>query len=100
MFRDTQKELARLEAELLAEELPEEDLPEEEGEGDSEESTETPHYRAYNSDISDEDLEEYAEEVLSPGRKGLSGFLVFLLILLTGGLVVLVMLFLRQEGIL
>ena len=93
MFRDTEKELARLEAELLAEE-PEaspEDLAEE---------PEVPNYHAYNADITDEDLEEYCEEVRSSGKSGISLALAFLLCLLTAGLVALVYLFLRQEGIL
>ena len=103
MFRDTQKELARLEAELLAEEeeeLPEEDWDEEDWEDEEyEEPVPQPRYRAYNTDISDEDLDEYAEAVLAPEKRGLSGFLVFLLCLLTLGLVALVVLFLRQEGL-
>ena len=94
MFRDTEKELARLEAELLAEEpeLSPEDLAEEE--------PETPNYHAYNADITDEDLDEYCEEVRSSGKGGISLVLAFLLCLLTAGLVALVYLFLRQEGIL
>ena len=94
MFRDTQKELARLEAELLAEE------PEELTEENHDDKSEAiPHYRAYNTDITDEDLDEYAEEVRSTGGSGLSVFLTVLLCLLTLGLVALVVLFLRQEGI-
>jgi len=95
MFRDTQKELARLEAELLAEEP--EALSEE---NPTQETKKIPHYRAYNTDITDEDLEEYAEEVRRTGGSGLSGFLTVLLCLLTAGLVALVVLFLREEGIL
>ena len=103
MFRDTEKELARLEAELLAEEEPEEAFPDEEPEDAPEEAYEdgpAPQisYRAYNADISDEDLDEYAEAVLAPEKRGLSGLLVALLCLLTLGLVALVVLFLRQEG--
>ena len=93
MFRDTQKELARLEAELLAEE------PEELTEQNTE-PEEVPHYRVYNTDITDEDLEEFSEEVRSTGERSLSGFLTVLLCLLTAGLVALVVLFLREEGIL
>ena len=66
MFRDTSEELARLEAELLAEEEPEEELlPEEEDSWEYEE--EYPNYangyQVYNTDQTDEDLEYYSEEV-------------------------------------
>ena len=92
MFRDTEKELARLEAELLAEEpeLTEEDLDKE---------PEAPNYHAYNTDITDEDLDEYCEAVQAPGKGRISLVLAFLLCLLTTGLVALVFLFLRQEGL-
>ena len=94
MFRDTEKELARLEAELLAEE------PEASPEDLTEEEPEIPNYHAYNTDITDEDLEEYCQDIRSSGKSGISLALAFLLCLLTAGLVALVYLFLRQEGIL
>ena len=77
MFKDRQEELKRLEAELLQEE------PLEEQEDISEEDyrfgEETPEvYRnfsngygkvhAYNTDITDEDLEQFSEEVRQPKR--------------------------------
>lgn len=98
MFRDTSEELARLEAELLAEEEPEEEeqpLEEEEGEEDlpwqfedtrpaggqviyqnysndygKELRNYASGYRAYNSDDCDEDLEEYSEDVRQGKRSG------------------------------
>ena len=95
MFRDTSEELARLEAELLAEEEPEELLPEEEEEEDDPwqyEDTRAENdpevyenysngygrnlrsrasgYRAYNTDESDEDLEQYSETVRRGSRIG------------------------------
>lgn len=92
MFRDASEELARLEAELLAEEedTPELPLPEEEEyfddyEDDYDDYEEedypvyTHGYQAYNTDVSDEDLETYSETV----REGKSsrGLLVTALIL-------------------
>lgn len=102
MFRDTEKELARLEAELLAEEETIEEMDENYHQ-DPEEPEEAPvieRYRVYNTDITDEDLEAYAEAVRTPGKGGLSGFLVVLLCLLTLGIVALVALYLYQEGLL
>ena len=75
MFKDRQEELERLEAELLQEEPAEEDIPEEEdlfGE-------EIPEiYRnhakgygkihAYNTDVTDGDLERFSEEVREPKK--------------------------------
>lgn len=95
MFRDASEELERLQAELLAEEEPEEALPEQPPEEeylcDEYEDTRPAQgpavyqnysndygknlrnyasgYRAYNSDTSDEDLEEYSEEVRSGGKR-------------------------------
>lgn len=92
MFRDASEELARLEAELLAaeEETPEQSFPEEdeyfddyEDEYDDYEDEDYPvytdGYQAYNTDVSDEDLDSYSESV----RKGTAsrGLLVTALIL-------------------
>ncbi len=92
MFRDASEELKRLQAELLAEEEPEE-MPDEEpveedplyDEYDDTRPADGPviyqnfsnnygknlrnyasGYRAYNTDHSDEDLDEYSEEILQP----------------------------------
>ncbi len=93
MFRDTSEELARLEEELLAEEEPEEELPpEEEADPWMYEDTRASRnpqiyqnysndygknlrnyasgYRAYNTDRSDEDLEQYSEKVRKGSRVG------------------------------
>ena len=85
MFRDTAEELARLQAELLAEEetpadaIDEDASYEEDFYEEEEYPTYTEGYRAYNTDTTDEDLEEYSETV----RKGKSsrGLLVVALIL-------------------
>ena len=121
MFRDKDQELERLTQALLEEdddedleeyEDPEEcedleDFEEEEeylDESDSEEEDwieelyPTPRdYRAYNTDITDTDLDTYSEEVHS-GKRGISG-LAFLVWLLTMGVAVAVLyLFLRYGG--
>lgn len=87
MFRDASEELARLEAELLAEEedTPEQPLPkEEEYFDDYEDDYEdypvyTDGYDAYNTDVSDEDLDTYSETVRE--GKASRGLLVTALIL-------------------
>ena len=95
MFKDTDQELARLEAELLKEEAPETEALEEDCFDETEEEMLPPEYyyedtraadgpavyqnysndygknlrnyasgyRAYNSDVSDEDLESFSEDV-------------------------------------
>ena len=114
MFRDTSEELQRLQAELLAEdepaELPSEEPPEEddefydEYEDDDVVDTAPVYqnyangYRAYNSDITDEDLEEYSESVRegNPSRGGcLLSAIVALLVFILIGLVVCAFLYSR-----
>ncbi len=86
MFRDTKKELQRLEAELLAEEEWEEESEE------MDEEWEEPVYRnfsnhyganfrAYNSDESDTDLEMLSETVYQPRRRSLLPLLLLLLLI-------------------
>ena len=100
MFRDASEELARLEAELLAEEGPEEELlPEEEESWEYEDDQPevfqnySNHYgsnlrnyangyNAYNTDRTDEDLEAYSEEVRKGSGKKI-GCLAVILCLLT-----------------
>ncbi len=87
MFRDASEELERLQAELLSEDEPEEALsppPEEEFPYEEEYEESFPQeddpvypnyangYRAYNTDISDEDLEDYSEQVCQ-GRTSRGG---------------------------
>ena len=92
MFKDTQKELQRLEVELLAQE------PEEENEEDAllddeddfgEELPEVyrnfrNRYSAYNTDRADWDLEELGEEPDTPKRSGIWGLCALILALTAG----------------
>ena len=83
MFKDRQKALEELEAELLQEEVTEEETPEEE-----------PLYRnfsnnygrveAYNLDVEEAYLEEYVQEVEAAGRRSGKGLTALLLLLLAG----------------
>ena len=83
MFKDRQKALEALEAELLREEEEEEQLPEEE-----------PLYRnfsnnygnIYNRDVEEEDLEDYVREVQNAGSSGRTKGLVALLLILVAGI--------------
>ena len=82
MFKDTRKELQRLEAELLQEEAAEQEEQEQDALLDDPDDfgEDTPeiyqnysnHYgriKAYNTDVTDEDLEEYSEEVYRPRKR-------------------------------
>ena len=95
MFKDTKKELERLEAELLAEEPEEEYEDEEEYENDlldydDDFGEEEQHrnfstrYRVYNSDRTDWDPEDLGEEIEKPKRSGIWGLCALALALLAG----------------
>lgn len=80
MFRDREKALEELEKQLLEEEDEEEEYEDEYEE--EEEQIPSPRkpfdFDAYNTDISDTDLEEYSEEVYAPRRKtGCAFWLLF-----------------------
>lgn len=120
MFRDTSEELARLEAELLAEEEPEEELPEEETEEDPWLYEDTrpaaepevfqnysndygrnlrnyaSGYRAYNSDHTDEDLDDYSEAVRR-GKRSKNGCLTAIVCFLAVALGAAIILWLAYE---
>lgn len=117
MFRDASEELERLQAELLAEEEPEEEIPDQPPEEDylydEYEDTRPAQgpavyqnysndygknlrnyasgYRAYNTDTTDEDLDEYSEEVrqgkTSRGGCCLAVVAIFLALLIAGAVV-------------
>lgn len=85
MFRDRDEELDRLEAALQEAEEEEEFSEEEEyEEEDDEEDVEDdlPDFDAYNSDVTDEDLEEFSDAVYEGGKKSRLGLLAFMLAML------------------
>lgn len=116
MFRDTQEALKRLQAQLLAEEAEEEteeDLEEEEEEELTDEDMEqirqllkeppaeyrnyANHYRAYNSDNTDTDPEEYSRALQEEAPGSRVGITV-LAVLMVLGIVVLVAWWLASYG--
>lgn len=109
MFRDTKEELQRLEQELLQEEQEAQQETEEEMEIDFEEEPSGEHtgsyvnyangYRAYNSDHTDVDLEEFSEAVRNPKKHSFAGLLVVLMLLLAGVVCVLLWWYLRLKGV-
>ena len=106
MFRDTSEELERLHAELLAEDEPQmpDPQPEEEELMEQYEDTRPAQgpavyqnysndygknlrnyasgYRAYNTDTTDEDLDQYSEDVRNGGKKKGGCCLVFIALFL------------------
>ena len=96
MFNDRQKALEKLEAELLLEEiLEEEDRRKAEEELEAELEAEMPLYRnfsnnygrvnAYNRDVAQNDMDDYAEEVETAGkRENLRGLVALAVALLAG----------------
>ena len=129
MFRDRQEELDRLQEQLLEEdpeELEEEYEDEDEEYLDAEvddllaanDQGENPQtynnysndygrqlrnyasgYKAYNSDRTDEDLEEYSQQVLHPQKeKGITGLLILAMLLLLGIGGVLAWMLMRMKG--
>lgn len=100
MFRDRDEELDRLEA-ALQEAEEEEDFSEDEEyeeEYEEEEESNLPDFDAYNSDITDDDLEEYSEEVYEGRKKSRLGLLAFLLVVLCMVLSVLAWCLLKYGG--
>ena len=99
MFRDREEELGRLEA-ALQEAEEEEDLPEDEEyeEDDEEEEDDLPDFDAYNSDVTDEDLEEFSDTVYEGSRKSRLGLLAFMLAVLCVVLLALAFCLLKYGG--
>ncbi len=99
MFRDQKEALERLEAALLSQEDPEESRPEEAWDDTFDEAT--PEFDAYNTDVTDEDLEEFSEAVLAPEPERSSlGLIAAVIVLLTAIVCVLVWVVLRYGGFL
>ena len=113
MFKDTKKEMERLEAELLAQEEPEEELEEEEDWEEDEDAllrddddigedtvyrNFSNHYRAYNSDRADWDPEELSEELNRPKKSGVWGLCAVVLLLVAGIFLLLAWWLLQRNG--
>ena len=101
MFKDTQKELERLEAELLAQEPEDAQAEESDEEWDDQDSLwddetdfgqEVPevyrnfsnHYKAYNSDRTDWDPEELGDALDRPSRAGIWALCALAMALVAG----------------
>lgn len=82
MFRDRDEELDRLEAALQEEDEEEEYEDEDEEYEEEEEESTLPDFDAYNSDITDDDLEEFSEAVYEGRKKSRLGLLAFILVVL------------------
>ena len=122
MFKDRNQELQRLEQALLEEET--EELPAAEELVEDEElltdealnelledvapgKNSVPYQnfsndygQIYNSDVTDEDLDEYCEEVLDESKPSYTGLIVFICVLALGILGVLIYLMARYGGLL
>ena len=106
MFRDAKEELQRLEQELLeveAQETEEQQEPEWEEEPSEEEGESYVNFpeniRAYNTDHTDVDLEEFSRQVREP-EKPIAGWVVLAFLLMTGIVCVLGYWVLRYLGVL
>ena len=92
MPRDTEEELKRLENWLL----------EEEEATDEQESTPLHNFdvdcKIYNSDRTDEDLEEFSQEILSPKKENLTWLMLIFVLLCLGILCVLLWWLPRWRG--
>ena len=101
MFRDRKEELDRLEAALLESDEEAETLTEDEEFLDEEEAEQPlPDFDAYNSDVTDEDLEAYSETVYEGGSRNRLGLLAVALALLSVVLFVLAWWLLKYGGFL
>lgn len=99
MFRDREKALQELQKQLLEEE--EEDLPEVQTAEDDDLPQEVyddyaADVRAYNSDVTDTDLDSYSRKVYETPRRGTGCILWF--ILLTAAVLLVLAYFLAKQG--
>ena len=93
MFKDTDEALARLEAELFMEEAPqEESLPEEPLEDIADYEQHSSSFDAYNTDDTDEDLDDYSEDVLQDRSDGSTTYLILIICFLSLGIVAILLL--------
>ena len=122
MFKDRNKELQRLEQALLeeeTEEIPEEEVYEEDGDLLTEETLDellediapgknsvpyqnysNDYGNIYNSDVADDDLDEYCEEVLEEPARSYTGLVILACLLALGILGLIIYLLLRYGGLL
>ena len=114
MFRDRERELQRLEEQLMEEEeleLEEEELLNEDevdnlledadqtGDPEAYHNYSNGYGRIYNGDRVDVDVEQFSQEILSPEKKrGCTGFLVLLLLLMLAVLGTMVWTYLKMGG--
>lgn len=99
MFRDADEELRRLEAELLADEEPE--LPEELDEPEELPpvyQNEPRHYRAYNTDHADTDMDSYSDEIRQGRRPGRVLSLIAVILSLTAAALAVYAWHILQQG--
>lgn len=103
MFRDREDALQELQQQLLEEE----EIPEEEALTEEEETDDLPqevyarfteNVRAYNSDTTDTDLEEYSDTVYDPPRRR-SGCVLWFILLTAAILLALSWLLAKQGGL-
>lgn len=78
MYRDTQKELERLESALLAEE----NAPDTQEENNAACQSFASGYKAYNSDKTDADPEVYSRALLRPQKRGRGRVLLIVFLML------------------
>lgn len=124
MYKDAEEELKRLEEALLEEEEQPEEMPEEDGQeedlqelleeaqriaGLSDDSTQVYRWqeplqdqtaRVYNTDKTDEDLEEFSRAVQEEPQKGITGLAITAITLAIAVLGVLIWWMIRYRGVL
>lgn len=98
MFRDREKALQKLQEQLLEEER---DLPQEEPDEDDETvyADAAQDVRAYNTDSTDENLEDYSDTVYEASRRR-GGCLLWFALLTAGVLLAISFLLAKQGGLL
>lgn len=123
MYRDTEEQLRRLQEQLLEEEEPAEEeaqlLDEDTADDWLEDSrikdarvyqnfsngygkqlrNYASGYKAYNSDVTDTDLERYSEEVRQPKKPGCLGYLAAAMLILAAAVVALLWWYWKRGGI-
>ena len=99
MPKDTEEELQRLEQWLLSEEEDEEEEAPQEQEAPAPLSTYGAGCKVYNTDHTDEDLEQFSQEVYTAKKDSLTGLALIFILLCAGILCVLAYWLLRWKGV-